>query len=174
MQAKGLTSTQKGKIVESLVSSSLMLISNGRLSSFAPLSDDCGIDLIVVDKETGRKLSVQVKSRIENPKRRTIQFKIRKPSFRADPDRYLLGVLFNPTNLALTTSWFLPMVSVLDLAVQKPSAYAVTPAVANSSKDRYRHHRYDSASALVAAILETIDRNGRSNWSTAVQPISSY
>jgi hypothetical protein len=151
-----------------------MLISNGRLSSFTPLSDDCGIDLIVVDKETGRNLSVQVKSRIENPKRRTVQFNIRKPSFRADPDRYLLGILFNPTNLALTTSWFLPMVSVLDLAVQKPSAYAVTPAIANSSKDRYRDHRYDSASALVAAILETIDRNGRRNWSTAAQAISPY
>jgi len=163
MPASGLTPGQKGKITESLVALTLMLASNGRLSSFAPLSDDCGIDLIVVDKNTGRSLSIQVKSRIESATRRTVQFDIRKPSFRADPDRYLLGVLFDPANLALTTSWFLPMVRVLDLAVQKPSGYSVTPAVASSSKDRYRNHRYDSAGALVAAILETIDRNGRRN-----------
>jgi hypothetical protein len=157
----GLTSIQKGKISETLVASTLMLASGGRLSPFVPLSDDCGIDLIVVDKETCRSLCIQVKSRIENPQRPTVQFGVGRSSFRASPERYLLGVLFNPANPALTTSWFIPMTSVPALAVQKSDIYAVTPAVASTSNDRYRSHRNDSASELVDAILRAINGDVR-------------
>lgn len=61
-RTSGLTSSQKGTISEYFVATALMTASDGRLSPFVPLSDDHGIDLIVLDKETGRSVSVQVKS----------------------------------------------------------------------------------------------------------------
>lgn len=157
----GLSTIQKGKIAETLVASTLTLSSSGRLTTFVPLSDDCGIDLIVVDKETGRSLCIQVKSRIENPQRPTVQFGVGKSSFRADPNRYLLGVLFNPENPALTTSWLIPMTRVPALSVQKSGIYAVSPAVASTSNDRYRDFRIDSARELTIAILEAMSGEAR-------------
>lgn len=76
-----LSTVQKGKVTEALVASTLTLASGGRLSPFAPLSDDCGIDLMVLDKKTHRTLALQIKSRIANPARPTVQFNIRKASF---------------------------------------------------------------------------------------------
>ncbi|WP_339085463.1 hypothetical protein [Hyphomicrobium sp. ghe19] len=156
-----LTSIQKGRIAESLVASSLILASGGRLSPFTPLSDDCGIDLIVLDKETRRSLCIQVKSRIEKPPRPTVQFGVRKSSFRDDPNRFLLGVLFDPVNPALTTSWFIPMARVAVLGVEKSGTYAVMPAIASDSNDRYRTFRHDSARDLVVAIFEALNGAAR-------------
>ena len=56
-----LSSTQKGKVTEQLVAATLILASNGRLSPFVPLSDDHGIDLMVLDKDTHKTLTIQVK-----------------------------------------------------------------------------------------------------------------
>lgn len=81
--------------------------------------DTLGIDLIVVDKETCQSRCIQVKTRIENPQRPTAQFGVGNSSFRADLGRYLLAVLINPENPALTTSWLIPMARVPALAVQK-------------------------------------------------------
>lgn len=165
----GLTSIQKGKISETLVASTLTLASDGRLTPFVPLSDDCGVDPIIVDKETGRSLSIQVKSRIEKPPRPTVQFAVRKSSFRADPDRYLLGVLFNPENPALTTSWLIPMTRVPALSVQKSGVYAVSPAVASTSNDRYSNFRIGSARELAIAILEAMNGEIRDDQTTGTQ-----
>ena len=64
-----LTSTQKGTVTEHMVASLLMLASGGRLSPFMPMSDDHGIDLIVLDKITNISLAIQIKSAIANPNR---------------------------------------------------------------------------------------------------------
>lgn len=56
----GLTSSQRGKIAELHVATALMSQSGGRLSPFEPLSDDHGVDLMVVDKVSGNALPIQV------------------------------------------------------------------------------------------------------------------
>lgn len=64
------TSTQIGSIAENLVANALMVASHGRLSPFWPVADDDGIDLLIYDKESGRALPAQVKSRTVALKRR--------------------------------------------------------------------------------------------------------
>lgn len=56
IEVNALTSTQRGKIAELHVATALMAQSNGRLSPFEPLSDDHGIDLVVLDKVTSASI----------------------------------------------------------------------------------------------------------------------
>ncbi len=58
-----LGSTQKGKAVESLIASTCILGSDGKLSVSIPLVDDEGVDMIFTPKGGGDSISVQVKSR---------------------------------------------------------------------------------------------------------------
>ncbi len=153
-----LSSVQKGKVTEALVASTLILASDGRLSPFAPISDDCGIDLIVLDKQTHLSLPIQIKSRIANPARQTIQFNVRKATLNDLPNRYLLGVLFDPENIALTASWLVPMSRVSEVAVDKPDKYTLAPSMQVSSKDRYQEFRLNTASEMAAAILQAIGK----------------
>lgn len=57
------SSTQIGAVAENPVANALMVESAGRLSPFSPVADDDGIDLLIYDKESGRALPAQVKSR---------------------------------------------------------------------------------------------------------------
>lgn len=150
-----LSSVQKGKVTEALVASTLILASDGRLSPFAPISDDCGIDLIILDKKTHRTLPLQIKSRIANPARATIQFNVRKASFDDLGNRHLLGVLFDPVNISLTASWLIPMAQVPSLSVDRPELYALKPSTDLESRDRYQEFRLNNASDLAAAVLRT-------------------
>lgn len=78
-----LSSTQRGKIAELHVATALMSQSGGRLSPLEPISEDHGIDLVVLDKVTGRALPIQVKSWLLSPDRpvKTVQFDVRKATF---------------------------------------------------------------------------------------------
>ena len=88
-----LTSTQKGKVTEQLVAGALLVASNSRLAPFVPLADDHGIDLIILDKLTRRTLAIQVKSAIANGTRGTVQFDVRKATYNASANEYLLMVV---------------------------------------------------------------------------------
>ena len=104
-----LTSTQKGAVTEHLVASVLTLASDGRLSPFMPMSDDDGVDLLVLDKVTNAVLAIQVKSAIANASRKTVQFDVRKATLGVHANRYLLAVLFDPDSVAIALSWLIPM-----------------------------------------------------------------
>ena len=71
-----------------MVASALLIASNGRLSPFAPLADDHGIDLIVLDKVTRRTLAIQVKSAIASPSRGTLCRHLREGFSGLDVDRF--------------------------------------------------------------------------------------
>lgn len=151
-----LSSVQKGKVTEALVASTLVLGSIGRLSPFVPISDDCGIDLIVLDKQTHRRLPIQIKSRIANPARNTVQFNIRKASFSDIADRLLLCVLFDPLTIALTASWLIPMSRIRDISQEKPDRYTLSPNILVESRDRYREFRINTAGDLANAVLRAL------------------
>ncbi len=103
-----LTSTQIGKVGETIVGAQLMLASTGRLSPFLPIADDGGIDLVVHDKVTGRSLTIQVKGRVakEEDTLGYTQFDVRTATFREDAGMFLLAVLLDlgkggdPTRMA--------------------------------------------------------------------------
>lgn len=138
------------------MAATLVLASSGRLSPFVPISDDCGIDLIVFDKHTHRELPIQIKSRIVNPVRQTVQFNVRKATFADHSNRYLLAVLFSPTDIALTASWLIPMSRVREVSIEKADTYSLTPNTQIESRDRYRIFRLNSANDLADAVIRAI------------------
>ncbi|MDQ8699208.1 hypothetical protein [Hyphomicrobium sp. LHD-15] len=154
-----LSTVQKGKVTEALVASMLVLGSIGRLSPFVPISDDCGIDLIVLDKQTQGKLPIQIKSRIANPARNTVQFNIRKASVGELGNRLLLCVLFDPETIALTASWLIPMSRIRDLSQEKRDKYTLSPNILVGSRDRYQSFRVNTAVDLANAVLHALAEN---------------
>ena len=151
----GLTSTQKGTVTEHMVASLLMLASGGRLSPFMPMSDDHGIDLIVLDKITNISLAIQIKSAIANPNRSTVQFDVRKATHAAFANRYLLAVLFEPDKFAIAKFWLIPMADVPTIAIEQATKFALSPSTSPTSRDRYHSFRYDDPRALAEAIVRT-------------------
>ena len=89
-----ITETQKGIVAENLVARHLIIESRGRLSPFRAVADDGGIDLLIYDKETGKALPLQIKSRTKtlrcNPK--NVHFEIRLATFNENQDAYVLAV----------------------------------------------------------------------------------
>lgn len=138
-----LSSTQIGKIAESLVAAQLMMASNGRLSPFAPLADDDGTDLVVVDKLTGLQSRIQVKCRqaSRNAPPGTVQFDVRKKTFSATRDNYLLYVLLDPDPGLLWRAWLIPAVDLQNVAMDKNNKFVITPNPSPSSTDKYSSYR---------------------------------
>lgn len=111
---QNLTSTQRGKIAELHVATALMSQSGGRLSPFEPLSDDHGIDLVVLDKLTGHALPIQVKSWLLDPEKptKTVQFDVQKTTFGEGKSGALICVVMDMATLAINVSWMIPMTEV--------------------------------------------------------------
>lgn len=154
----GLTSTQKGAVTEQAVAIALVLASNGRLSPFAPLADDHGIDLIVADKETGVLLPLQVKSWTGEPtKSGTIQFDVQKKTFREQAETLLVGLLFDTKSASIRQSWLMTMDDVERLASNYVEKFALRPSVRQDTNDKYRPFRHETVRSLVNAIQRRIE-----------------
>ena len=154
--APRLTSTQKGAVTEHLVAGVLTLASGGRLSPFMPMSDDDGVDLLVLDEETHGVLAVQVKSAIASQNRKTVQFDVRKATHSDHANRFLLAVLFDPATVSIAMAWLLPMSRVAEVSVTQAEKYALSPSTATDTADRYRPFRYEGPQALADAVLAAI------------------
>lgn len=152
-----LSPTQKGAVTEYLVSSILMMTSRGRLSPFMPLSDDHGIDLLVLDKVTNKILAIQVKSAIANAKRKTVRFDLRKATYQTDSNRFLLAVLFDPDKAVITMSWLIPMNKMDSVSYDATSRFNLSPSTSATTTDSYRPYRHDNPQALVKAVLDVTD-----------------
>lgn len=152
-----LTSTQKGKVTEQLVASALLIASDGRLAPFVPLADDHGLDLIVLDKVTRRSIAIQVKSAIANASRGTVQFDVRKQTFSTTKGEYLLLVVFDPAQMALTASWLIPMDAVPTVSTEQAEKFALVPSLKTTANDRCRRFRHDDIRSLVEAIQKLLD-----------------
>ncbi len=105
----GLTSTQKGAIGESIVTTGLLLASKGRLSPYRPVADDDGIDLLLVDKLSRDIVQLQVKARtgVDSAKAETVQFDVQLNTFAEGARGYLLGILLEEANLK--KAWLIPL-----------------------------------------------------------------
>jgi len=149
----GLTSTQIGKVGETIVAAQLMLTSKGRLSPFLPIADDGGIDLLVYDKATHRSLPVQVKGRVNHGEvsSRPVQFDVRRATFVHRPDAFLLAVLLDLTYGTVQRGWLIPMSDLEKVSQQDAQLFSITPSPSAISKDRYTPYR-------CAAMVEVTDR----------------
>src|SRR5688500_15611879 len=97
-----LSSTQIGAIGENLLVNAVMKASDGRLSPFQPLADDCGLDVLFFDKLTGNSVAVQLKCRtvtIKDPytgkRGNTVHFMVRQATFNEARAAYVVAALFD-------------------------------------------------------------------------------
>ena len=83
----GPSSGQLGTAAEILVACQLMIASGGRFSSYVPLVDADGIDVMIHDKVTHRAIGLQIKSWTfqDATRPQTVQFDIRTSTWRDDP-----------------------------------------------------------------------------------------
>ncbi|MGE0409485.1 MAG: hypothetical protein AB7P23_09530 [Amphiplicatus sp.] len=143
-----LSTTQQGAIAESIVAIELMTGSNGRLAPFKPLADDDGIDLLVYDKATSRATPLQVKARFGVDIGGTVEFNVRKSTWRADPAARLLCVLMDGRRIA--AAWLVPMNELERVARLKGDKFVLTPSPKETSRDRYAAYQVrDVAAAMI-------------------------
>ena len=149
-----LSSTQIGKIAENLVAAQLMMVSGGRLSPFGSLADDDGTDLVVADKHSGRLVRLQVKCRQADRKNPpgTIQFDVRRQTFRSVADNYILYVVLDPNDGFLWRAWLIPATELESVASDKKDKLVITPNPSMTSVDRFTGWRCEGL-ADVARVL---------------------
>lgn len=137
------TSGQLGAAAELITAARLMLASAGRLSCFIPLIDDDAIDLLVRDRVTGAAAGLQVKSWTfrDGDRPRTVQFDIRKATWREDPGLYLLAVAIDGATALPETVWLIPSAEVAGVANHYPDRMTLTPSPRADSRDRYTRYR---------------------------------
>lgn len=152
--AADLSSSQRGTIAEYFVATALMAASGGRLSPFVPLVDDHGVDLVVLDKETGRSVAVQVKSWLGGQTdRATVQFDVRKSTYREADGGALVALVLDPEGMAMEAAWLIPMADVPSVAVERQDKYAMAPSRSPGSRDRYARYRHGDAGSLARALV---------------------
>ena len=151
---RNLTSTQRGKIAELHVATALMSQSGGRLSPFEPLSDDHGIDLVVLDKLSGRALPIQVKSWLLDPEKpvKTVQFDVQTSTFSEGKSGALICVVMNAETLAIEMAWMIRTIDIPTIATDRPDKYALVPSLLANSKDKYAANRHASIASLTDAV----------------------
>lgn len=158
------TSTQIGAIAENLIANALMVESDGRLSPFSPVADDDGIDILIYDKETGRAIPVQVKSRTVALKKRATQergnvvhFEVRSATFKSDRYAYLVAALLAEDASRVERAWLIPMQQLPSVAAKRTAKYVVRASKSLTSTDRYSAYRCKDAAHLVARVLALFD-----------------
>lgn len=141
--ASMITQTQVGAIGEAAVATQLALASDGRLSPFLPFADDDGIDLLVFDKVSRRATPVQVKSRTVAAlgKSDTVAFDVRRQTFNARPDAFLIASLLDLSDASIRCAWLIPMAELPSIARTTKDKLSITPSAKATSKDRYAIYR---------------------------------
>lgn len=149
----GLTSTQKGAIGESVVTTGLLLASKGQLSPYRPVADDDGIDLLLVDKLSRDIVQLQVKARtgVDNAEAETVQFDVRLNTFAQGTRGYLLGIQLDGSTVR--KAWLIPLSGLRDVAKSSSEKLVVVASAKEASNDRFRKFRHDGFRSLARTIL---------------------
>ncbi len=114
---EGLSSKQKGNILEKRFIELASLGSNGGLSCYTPDSDDDGIDIIVNQKGLFRPLFIQVKSRFKKNKNGFFSQDIRVSTFKSDKRFYICFFLYCVEKYDLSTIWLVPSTDFEEKAI---------------------------------------------------------
>lgn len=155
-----LTSTQIGAIGENLLINAVMKASEGRLSPFAPIADDDGLDVLFFDKLTGQSVAIQLKCRTTTIRKRgseekghQVHFQVRQATFNEARRAFLVAALINEKLSDFVCTWFIPMNRLPELGKDISGKYVIRPSKAPSSADKYTEFRCASPSVLVERML---------------------
>jgi hypothetical protein len=151
-----LTTAQIGAIGEMVVACQLMLMSSGRLSPFRPLADDDGVNVVLLDKRTRRCVSVAVNARTGLDAGGTVQFDVRRQTFVAAQDGFLIAVLLDRSTSAIAPAWLVPMTELESIA--QPDSLTIVPSPKESSRDRYTRYRCLDMVEVTRRLTDYFDR----------------
>jgi hypothetical protein len=153
------TSGQLGTAAEIMVACQLMLASGGRLSSYVPLVDADGIDVMVHDKVTHRTIGLQIKSWtfLSESRPQTVQFDVGRNTWRDDPALFLLAVAVDGLTVQLEAAWLFPSGEVPGIAQAGAKKMSLSPNPRITSRDRYSPYRLDGMAAVAAAVIEAFE-----------------
>ena len=166
LDLRGLTSTQKGRIVESRVQELVLLHGGGLLSVYTPASDIEAIDLIVLKKGEFRPLYIQVKGRfgLSGRGRNLFIQDVRVKSFRPHPLFYVVFAYFDPGSLELYDNLFLvpsedmKRIGTLIHGGRKgDKRYRIATSLNPTPKSKW-HHYLCHKRELAGKLLATIDQ----------------
>ena len=156
------STTQIGAITEALVAAQLMLVSGGRLSVYRPMADDDGVDLLVLDKETGAVHPVQVKtwrsSEADAPG--TLQFDTRIATLNEARGGYLLAAALDPQTGAIWRIWMIPLSELRSVSNERRGVLAISPSPSTRSRDRYSLWRLSSIHEAAQRLMRQPPRTG--------------
>jgi hypothetical protein len=143
-----LSSTQIGTIGENILANSVMKSSKGRLSAFKPVADDDGLDVLFFDKQTGKSIAIQFKSRAVTDARsysklrgHTAQFNVRLATINKARRAYLVAALLNEDMTEFVYTWFISMKQLQKIGKLRSKDYVITPSKAPDSRDKYVPYR---------------------------------
>ena len=164
VDVRGLTSTQKGRIVEARVQELLLLHGGGLLSVYTPSSDIEAIDLIVLKKGEFRPLYIQVKGRfgLSGRGRNLFIQDVRVKSFRPHTLFYVVFAYFDPGSLELSENLFLVpsedmkrVGTLIKGGRRGDKRYRIATRLEPTAKSKwhpYLCHKHELASKLLATI----------------------
>lgn len=155
------SSGQLGAAAEIFSATRLVLDSGGRLSAFTPLVDDDAIDVTLLDKRMHASVGLQIKSWsfLSEDRPQTVQFDVRRATWREDRRLLLLAVAIDAMTGRLEAAWLVPSDEVAAIANVRDQNMSLTPSAKPESQDRYsayRHHDMDSVAAAVIAHMDKL------------------
>jgi hypothetical protein len=103
-----LSESQKGRIIEQFVGTTLMLQSDGILRVSIPLVDDEGVDLIIGSRLNDKTLLLQVKSRFGLTPQGRYRTNVCRATCQPNPNKLLLFVFYEKASATLgETCWLI-------------------------------------------------------------------
>lgn len=100
----GLSAAAKGNIIEDRIKEQILLMGQGLLNVYKPVSDIEGIDLIVVKRGVFQPIFLQIKGRFGLTSGKNFLCDIRIKTFRPHHTYFVVGAYFNPSELELHDS----------------------------------------------------------------------
>jgi hypothetical protein len=131
-----------GKAAEHLVASMCVLGTGGELNAWTSIVDDEGVDIVLQRRKHPETLALQVKSRFTTAKgiaeRRRFHTQVRKATFQARKELYMLFVVVDPSAMAVQTMWIVPSQKFVRAAPLSPHAkYKFVASAKEGTKDKW-------------------------------------
>ncbi|MBC8193614.1 MAG: hypothetical protein H8E18_14605 [FCB group bacterium] len=154
----GLSSMAKGDIVEDRIKEIILLYGQGDLSVYKPVSDNEGIDLIIVKNGVFQPLFLQVKGRFKLHRDKTFIADVRLKTFNPHHSYFVVGAYFDPATFEIDDHvLFVPSEEVMRKGIKinarGEERYRITTNMLNPNKSKWADYVI-SKQGLVDAIRE--------------------
>jgi hypothetical protein len=154
----GLSTMAKGDIVEDRIKEIILLYGQGDLSVYKPVSDNEGIDLIIVKNGVFQPLFLQVKGRFKLHQNKAFIADVRLKTFNPHHSYYVVGAYFNPATFEIDDNvLFVPSEKVKEIGTKinarGEERYRITTNILNPKKSKWAKYVINKQ-GLVDAIRE--------------------